>query len=206
MPVIRRSPAGQLASLQSDMARMMNSFLGTSPFAGPGNGSSVWLPPVDITETEEALFLAFDLPGLKEDEIQVELDDNVLTVSGERIRESELKEDDYFRYERRFGSFSRSVALPAGIKEEARTACSRFAYASRSSTSRSSSRSAAPRPRSRAREPARRIRALGEPPLPPDPSSGRSADRRYVLQSNPAAAGAGSSGLSGRPGRSSFSL
>jgi HSP20 family protein len=119
MPVIRRSPAGQLASLQSDMARMMNSFLGTSPFAGPGNGSSVWLPPVDITETEEALFLAFDLPGLKEDEIQVELDDNVLTVSGERIRESELKEDDYFRYERRFGSFSRSVALPAGIKEEA---------------------------------------------------------------------------------------
>jgi HSP20 family protein len=119
MAVIRRSPAGQLASLQSDMARVMNSFLSTSPFAAPGNGLSAWLPPVDVTETEEALFLAFDLPGLKEDEIQVELDDNVLTVSGERVRESELKEDDYFRYERRFGSFSRSVALPAGIKEEA---------------------------------------------------------------------------------------
>src|SRR5690242_3007669 len=101
MAVNRRSPSGQLASLQSDMARMMNTFLGSSPFPGPGNGASVWLPPVDITETEDALILSFDLPGLKEDEIQVELDDNVLTVSGERERKHEVKQDDYFRYERR---------------------------------------------------------------------------------------------------------
>jgi HSP20 family protein len=100
------------------MARMMNSFFGTSPFAAPANGASIWLPPVDVTETEDALLLAFDLPGLKEDEIQVELDDNVLTISGERVRKTELKQDDYFRYERRFGSFSRSVALPAGAKDE----------------------------------------------------------------------------------------
>ena len=118
MTVIRRSPAGQPAGLQSDMARMMNTFFGTSPFAAQADGASVWLPPVDVTETEDALLLAFDLPGLKEDEIQVELDDNVLTVSGERVRTTELKQDDYFRYERRFGSFSRSVALPAGVKDE----------------------------------------------------------------------------------------
>src|SRR5262245_15084312 len=118
MTALRRSPAGQLASLQSDMARVMNAFFGTSPYAGPGNGSSIWLPPVDVTETEEALLLAFDLPGLDDGEIQVELDDNVLIVSGERVRKSELKEDDHFRYERRFGGFSRSVALPAGIKDD----------------------------------------------------------------------------------------
>jgi HSP20 family protein len=118
MAVNRRSPSGQLASLQSDMARMMNTFFGASPLAGAGNGASVWLPPVDITEGEDALVLSFDLPGLKEDEIQVELDDNVLTVSGERERKHEVKQDDYFRYERRFGSFSRSVALPAGVKDD----------------------------------------------------------------------------------------
>jgi HSP20 family protein len=117
MAVIRRSPAGQLAGLQSDMARMMNTFFGSAPFA-PGNGSSSWLPAVDVTETADALVLAFDLPGLKQEDIQVELDDNVLTVSGERRRESEAEQDDFFRYERRFGSFSRSVALPAGVKDD----------------------------------------------------------------------------------------
>jgi len=118
MAVIRRSPAGQLATLQSDMARMMNTFLGSSPFAPSGNATSAWLPPVDITESDDALLLSFDLPGLIEEEIQVELDDNVLTVSGERRRQSEVNQDDYFRYERRFGAFSRSVALPAGVKDD----------------------------------------------------------------------------------------
>jgi HSP20 family protein len=118
MAVSRRSPSGQLASLQSDMARMMNTFFGSSPFAGGGNAGSVWLPAVDIAESEDALQVSFDLPGLKEDEIQVELDDNVLTVSGQRERKTEVKQDDYFRYERRFGSFSRSVALPSGVKDD----------------------------------------------------------------------------------------
>ena len=119
MAVIRRSPTGQLASLQSDMAHMMNTFFGPSPFAAaPGNGSSVWLPPVDIAESEDALLLSFDLPGLHENEIQVELDDNVLTVSGERRRKSDVKQDDYFRFERRVGAFSRSVSLPAGVKDD----------------------------------------------------------------------------------------
>ncbi len=119
MAVIRRSPTGQLASLQSDMAQMMNTFFGPSPFAAsPGNGSSVWLPPVDITESEDALLLSFDLPGMQEDEIQVELDENVLTVSGERRRKSDVKQDDYFRFERRVVAFSRSVSLPAGVKDD----------------------------------------------------------------------------------------
>lgn len=117
MAVIRRSPAGQLATLQSDMARMMNTFFGPSAFAN-GSATSTWLPPVDIAETDDALLLTFDLPGLEEDEIQLELDDNVLTVSGERQRKHELKQDDYFRYERRFGSFTRSVALPAGVSDD----------------------------------------------------------------------------------------
>ena len=115
----RTSSAGQLATLQSDMARLMNSmFSGQALGGNGGTGVSTWLPPVDIHEAEESLVLAFDLPGMKEDEIQIELDDNVLTVSGQRERQEERKDDSYYRYERRFGSFSRSVALPAGVNEE----------------------------------------------------------------------------------------
>ena len=120
MAITRRvSPAGQLATLQSDMARLMNSVFSGQPLGGNGGtGVSSWLPPVDIQETEDSLVLSFDLPGMKEDEIQVELDDNVLTVSGQRERQQERKEDSYYRFERRFGQFSRSVALPAGVNDD----------------------------------------------------------------------------------------
>jgi HSP20 family protein len=115
MAVVRWSPLTELASLQSDMARMMDSAFGRS--VGAGNGGSTWLPPVDVTETDDALVLSFDLPGLKEDEITIELEDNVLTVSGSRVRQREQKGDNYYRWERRHGQFSRSVALPSGVNE-----------------------------------------------------------------------------------------
>jgi HSP20 family protein len=62
--------------------------------------------------------LSFDLPGIAEDEIAVELEDNVLTVSGRRERTSEHSSDRFYRFERRFGTFSRSVTLPAGVNEQ----------------------------------------------------------------------------------------
>jgi HSP20 family protein len=84
----------------------------------PGNGqSSTWLPTVDVWETEKELVLSFDLPGIEEDQIAVELDDNVLTVSGQRERTSEHSNERFYRFERRFGTFSRSVTLPAGVSE-----------------------------------------------------------------------------------------
>jgi HSP20 family protein len=116
MAIVRWSPLSELATLQSEMARLMDSVWASSG-SRTGNGGTTWLPPVDVTETEEELVLAFDLPGLKEDEINVELDDNVLTVSGRREREHERKGDNFYRWERRFGEFSRSVALPAGVSE-----------------------------------------------------------------------------------------
>jgi HSP20 family protein len=101
------------------MARLMNSMFSSQPLGGNGgSGDSTWLPAVDIHETEDSLVLSFDLPGMKEDDIQIELDENVLTVSGQRDRQDERKDDSYYRYERRFGAFSRSVALPAGVNDE----------------------------------------------------------------------------------------
>jgi HSP20 family protein len=97
------------------MGRWMSGF---SP-PGPGNGqSSAWLPAVDVWETEGELVLSFDLPGISEDKIAVELDNNVLTVSGERERTDEHSTERFYRFERRYGQFSRSVSLPAGVSEE----------------------------------------------------------------------------------------
>jgi HSP20 family protein len=98
------------------MGRWMNQLAGAP---GGGNGSSsTWLPAVDVWETEDELVLSFDLPGISEDKLAVELDDNVLTVSGERERTEEQSGDRFHRFERRFGTFSRSVTLPAGVSED----------------------------------------------------------------------------------------
>ena len=115
MALVRWEPFRELAALQNEMGRWMNTLAGGMT---PGNGqSSTWLPAVDVWETDNELVLSFDLPGIPEDKITVELDDNVLTVSGERERAQEHSSDRFYRFERRFGSFSRSVTLPAGVKE-----------------------------------------------------------------------------------------
>jgi HSP20 family protein len=120
MTLVRFEPFRELAALQNEMGRWMSTLAGGTT---PGNGqSSTWLPAVDVWETENELVLSFDLPGIPEDKIAVELDDNVLTVSGERERTHEHTNERFYRFERRFGSFSRSVTLPAGVNESDITA------------------------------------------------------------------------------------
>jgi HSP20 family protein len=116
MAIVRWEPFRELAALQNEMSRWMGQLPGG---VTPGNGqSSTWLPSVDVWETEAELVLSFDLPGVSEDEIAVELDDNVLTVRGRRERTSEHSNERFYRFERRFGTFSRSVTLPPGVKED----------------------------------------------------------------------------------------
>jgi HSP20 family protein len=115
MALVRWEPFRELAALQSEMSRWM----GTLSPQGAGNGqSSNWLPAVDVWETERELVISFDLPGIPQDKIAVELDENVLTVSGERERTDEHSSERFYRFERRYGQFSRSVSLPAGVKED----------------------------------------------------------------------------------------
>ncbi len=120
MALVRFEPFRELAALQNEMGRWMSTLAGATT---PGNGhSSTWLPAVDVWETDNELVLSFDLPGIPEDKIAVELDDNVLTVSGERERTQEHSSERFYRFERRFGTFSRSVTLPAGVTESDITA------------------------------------------------------------------------------------
>jgi HSP20 family protein len=115
--VVRWEPLRELASVQTEMSRLMNGLL-----EGNGRTTESWVPAVDVWETEGELVYAFDLPGIPEEEVGVELEDGALTVSAERRREHTVEGDRFFRFERRFGSFSRTIGLPQGITEDAITA------------------------------------------------------------------------------------
>jgi HSP20 family protein len=116
MALVRWEPFRELAALQNEMGHWMNQLGGLATTRGNGH-STTWLPVVDIWETDKELVLSFDLPGIPEDKIAVELEDDVLTVTGERERSEEQSGDRFYRYERRYGQFSRSVTLPTGVKE-----------------------------------------------------------------------------------------
>jgi len=77
-----------------------------------------WMPAVDIRESDEALTLIAELPGLTKNDVHITMENNVLTLSGERKFETEEKEESYHRIERAYGSFSRSFTLPANVKTD----------------------------------------------------------------------------------------
>jgi HSP20 family protein len=87
-----------------------------SPARAGALANRVWAPPLDVWETEGELVYAFDLPGIPEETIAVDLEEGTLTVSGSRER-AEIEDGRFFRYERPFGEFTRSVALPEGTGE-----------------------------------------------------------------------------------------
>jgi HSP20 family protein len=111
MALVRWEPAREVDSLQSEVNRVFDAFFGT---AG-GTRSRRWVPAMDLVETEDHLVLRADLPGLSRDDVELEIKDGVLTVSGERRADREEKSEGYYRVERAFGRFSRSLTLPDGI-------------------------------------------------------------------------------------------
>jgi HSP20 family protein len=113
--LVRWDPIRELDTLQGDMNRLFDRF-----FEGRvANGTARrWIPAMDLVETDDSLVLRGDLPGMTEDDVDIEIKDNVLTVSGERKSESEEKGEGFHRVERAFGTFSRSLTLPHGIDAE----------------------------------------------------------------------------------------
>jgi HSP20 family protein len=77
------------------------------------------MPAMDLVESKEHFVLRADLPGLTEDDVKIELEDGTLTISGERKAEHESNEEGFYRVERAFGQFSRSLTLPKGVDPEA---------------------------------------------------------------------------------------
>ena len=119
MTIVRWEPFRELSSLQTEMNRLFNTAFGDLPNGGTGAAARRWMPAMDLLETNEDFVLRADLPGMTESDVNIELEDNVLTVSGERKAEREDKREGFYRMERAFGSFSRSLTLPKGVDPEA---------------------------------------------------------------------------------------
>jgi HSP20 family protein len=119
MALVRWEPVRELNSLQQEMNRLFSSFFDT-PTAGNGaSHARRWIPAMDLVETDEHYVLTADLPGLSQEDINLEFDGDVLTLSGERKSEHTERKEGFYRLERAAGSFSRSLTLPEGIDPEA---------------------------------------------------------------------------------------
>ena len=110
MAIIRWDPFREMTQVQNQLNRLVDQVWG-------GRQES-WLPAVDVFDKQDAVVLKAELPGMDPDEIQIEVEDNVLTIKGERRFEETVDEERYYRVERRFGSFQRSLALPQGVKAD----------------------------------------------------------------------------------------
>jgi HSP20 family protein len=110
--VVRWEPFREIAALQNEMSRFMNGLLEDN---GPTTRN--WVPALDVWETEDEIVYALDLPGIPEDKISVELDDGALTITAERERTEQESKDRFYRFERRYGTFTRTFGVPQGVKE-----------------------------------------------------------------------------------------
>ena len=116
MTIVRWEPLRELSSLQNEMNRLFNTVFDTP---APNGGARRWVPAMDLVETAEDFVLRADLPGMKQEDVKIEVEDNTLTISGERKAEHEAREEGFYRLERAFGTFSRSLTLPKGVNTEA---------------------------------------------------------------------------------------
>jgi len=114
MAIIRWEPARELHTIQQEMNRLFGSAFDAQA-GGESNGGARWIPAMDLVEEEDHFVLSADLPGVDEDDISVELEDNVLSISGQRRSQREKRREGYYRIERAAGKFSRSLTLPEGI-------------------------------------------------------------------------------------------
>jgi len=114
MPAVARfDPFRDITTLRDEMNRLFNRTVGEGVSSG-----SAWTPAVDIFDTDQAIVLRAELPGLTPEDIDIEIDDNVLTLKGERRFEETVQEGRYYRLERAYGHFQRNVTLPQGVKAD----------------------------------------------------------------------------------------
>ena len=112
--LVRWQPWTELAGLQTEMSRLMNGLV-----EGNDKTNQSWVPALDVWETDVEVVYAFDLPGLAEDDISIEAQEGSLTITGERTRTNETSNDRFYRFERRYGTFTRTIGLPQGVSEDA---------------------------------------------------------------------------------------
>jgi HSP20 family protein len=109
--ITRWQPFADLAELRSRFDRMFADLT--------DGGQATWTPAIDVVRRDDALTIRAEVPGIRPEEIEIDVAGDVLTISGRHEEEHEAREEHYVRRERRFGSFSRAIALPAGVDPSA---------------------------------------------------------------------------------------
>jgi HSP20 family protein len=118
MALVRFEPLRNAVTLQDRLNRMFDDVFSKMDTGVNEASAGAWKPAVDIFETEKAIVIETDLPGMTKDNVDVEVDDNVLSIKGERTAAGEGTEDNYYRRERVAGTFSRSFTLPMDVNVE----------------------------------------------------------------------------------------
>ena len=108
------SPATRVTSLQSDLNRFFEDFLGEWP-ALPGTSGTEWAPPLSIDEDDKRITVKAEIPGMEPADININVQDNILTLKGEKRQEKKGRDGDTIRSELYYGSFMRQVALPSEV-------------------------------------------------------------------------------------------
>lgn len=111
-------PFHSLDDLQRELNRMFDNF----PLTSPVKGEQTYIPAVDITEDDNQINVTADIPGMNKDEIDISIQDDVLTIKGHKEEKKEEKDKNYIRTERYAGSFNRSLALPGVVDADKVTA------------------------------------------------------------------------------------
>ena len=118
MTIVKWDPFRNVAALQDRINRIFDESFSRTGDIDDDISMSAWKPLVDIYQTDEAIILKAELPGIKKEDVSVEIKDNVLTLKGERIEDKEVKEESYFRKERCFGTFSRAFNLQHRVQPD----------------------------------------------------------------------------------------
>lgn len=102
-----------MSTMREDMDRLFDSMLGRYPRE---REQPVWAPAIDVEETNEAMVVRAELPGMKREDIKVKVAEDTVTISGERKYETEKKDRTFHRIERAYGSFQRTIVLPVSVQ------------------------------------------------------------------------------------------
>lgn len=118
MTLVRWNPLKEVPVLQNRINRLFEDFFPETFIEGTKNMVGVWNPVVDIYDTQDTTVIKADLPGLKKEDITISIEGDVLTLTGERSHDDEVKKENYYRRERAYGMFKREFTLPSTVDHE----------------------------------------------------------------------------------------
>ena len=118
MNLVRWNPFGEMTAMQNRINRLFNEPYWPVGRMGDDTGMGMWNPVVDLYEKDDHFVIKAELPGVNKKDIAIDLKDRVLTLSGERSYENEVKEENYYRRERSYGKFQRAFTLPADVDSD----------------------------------------------------------------------------------------